>query len=399
LSSPDFECVGPPPQKRKVTVILYVLAVLMFWTSLYLYLPTLPVYARTKCETLALVGVALSMYGLWQAVVRLPLGIAADWLGWKKPFTIAGFALAGLGAWGMGTADSAGGLIVGRAVTGLAAGTWVPIVVAFSSLFPPQESVRASALLTLVGSAGRILATGVNGTLNDLGGYPLAFFLAAAAGALGIALFLPVQERRRPSRAPSFSGIGRLIVRRDVLVPSLLSSIVQYANWTTTLSFMPLLARQVGASDVMISLLISMYFAVVTVGNLLATALARKMGAVRLAYSGFLLLCLGIANAAVAPNLGMIFIAQFFIGLSMGICYPVLMGMSIQHVVDRERNTAMGLHQSVYAVGMFSGPVLSGGIADMIGLRAMFGVTASVCLAAGLFGGRWLEDPTGDSAK
>ena len=83
---------------------------------------------------------------------------------------------------------------MGRAVTGLAEGTWVPLVVLFSSLFPPEEAVRASSLLTLVGSVGRLLATSLTGSLNELGGYPLAFFGAAGAAILAI-LF----KRRKPS--------------------------------------------------------------------------------------------------------------------------------------------------------------------------------------------------------
>jgi MFS family permease len=44
----------------------------------------------------------------------------------------------------------------------------------------------------------------------------------------------------------------------------------------------------------------------------------------------------------------------------------------------------MGLHQSVYAIGMFAGPWLSGILADAIGIRWMFGVTAVASLALGL---------------
>ncbi|MFZ5918539.1 MAG: MFS transporter [Chloroflexota bacterium] len=68
----------------------------------------------------------------------------------------------------------------------------------------------------------------------------------------------------------------------------------------------------------------------------------------------------------------------------MGISYPVLMGMSIRHVDDTERTTAMGLHQAVYAAGMFAGPWLSGILADAVGLRPMLGVTAFGCLALSL---------------
>ena len=382
--------VAPAVSSRKLLLALYIAAVFLYWMALYLYVPTLPVYAQEKTDNLALVGVVLSMYGLWQAIIRLPLGIAADWLGWRKPFIVVGFGLAGLGAYVMGTSNSIEGLIIGRAITGLAAGTWVPLVVVFSALFPPAEAVRASSLLTMVGSLGRMTATSATGSLNAWGGFSLAFFLAAAAAAIAILVTLPAQEQRRPPKAPSLRGLGVLITRRDVLLPSLLSTVQQYAVWATTFGFLPILARELGASGVVQSILVTMSIAVLTVGNLMATTIVRWIGARSLVYLAFGALSLGVGAAAIAPSLALIFFAQFCIGLSQGIGYPVLMGMSIEHVQDSERTTAMGLHQAVYAIGMFAGPWLSGILADAIGIRWMFVVTAVACLALGVIGTRWL---------
>jgi MFS family permease len=268
----------------------------------------------------------------------------------------------------------------------------VPLVVVFSSLFPPHEAVRASAMLTFVGSVGRVLATGVTGSLNELGGYPLAFFLAAGAAALAILIVLPAREGRRPPQQPSMGAIGNLTTRRDVLFPSLLAALNQYANWTVTFGFMPILARQLGATDVAQSALMSMNIGVVTLGNLVATTIVNRIGARRLVYLSFVLLSAGIGGAAWVPSLPLLFASQFCIGLGQGIGYPVLMGLSIQQVADAERTTAMGLHQAVYAIGMFGGPWLSGKLADAMGIQPMFGVTAFVCLVLGLFATRWLTE-------
>lgn len=364
--------------------MLVALAAFLYWMALYLYMPTLPTYVQSKSSNLALVGIVLAQYGLWQAIVRLPLGIAADWVGWRKPFIVGGCMLAGLGALAMGLANGVNGLLVGRAITGLAASTWVPLVVVFSSLFPPDEAVRASAILTFVGSVGRVLATGVTGALNEWGGYRLAFFLAAGAAVLAILVALPVRESRRPPQRPSLGGVGKLVSRRDVLLPSLLAAVSQYVNWAATFGFTPILARQLGATDATQSLLLSMNIGIVTLGNLAATAIVERIGARRLVTTSFVLASLGLGGAALARSLALLFVSQFCIGLSQGVGYPVLMGMSIQYVADGERATAMGLHQAVYAIGMFGGPWLSGMLADALGIQPMFGVTAFVCLAAGL---------------
>ncbi len=369
---------------RRLTIALVAITVLLYWVGLYLYVPTLPTYAQTKTGNLATVGMILSMYGLWQAIIRLPVGIAADWLGWRKPFILVGLTLVGLGAWLMGAADGATGLLVGRIITGLAAGTWVPLVVVFSSLFPPRDVVRATAWLNFIAFGGRVLATSVTGWLNEMGGYSLAFNLSAGAAVVAFFAMLGTHESRRPPQRPSLSSIGSLAARGDVLLPSLLSLITHYAIFATTFGFLPILAKQLGASDVVQSILVSMNLALGALSSVLVTVIVGRVGARRLVYLSFVLSAMGIGLAAVATSLASVFVAQGCLGLGFGISYPVLMGWSIQHVEERQRTTAMGLFQSVYSIGMFAGSWVSGLLAHAMGIQPMLGVTAFVCLTLGL---------------
>jgi len=381
-------------KSRNVTSGLYVVAAFLYWVSLYLYVPTLPTYVHAKIDSLAMVGIVLSMYGLWQAVVRLPLGIAVDWLGSRKPFIIAGLILAGLGAWLIGSANDYAGLLVGRSVTGLAAAAWVPLVVAFSSLYPIEETVKATTILTFSNSTGRVFATGFTGPLNNWGGYTLPFFLASGAAGLGILFILLAREERLPRQIPSLNGIAHLIFRKEVLLPSLLTAIAQYANWTSTFGFSPILAQQLGATDVTQSMIVTAQLVMTIIGNLSAKLLVHRVGERRMIVFSFFLLAIGVGMTAAASRLPMLFFAQFFIGLSIGINYPLLTGLNIRYVKDAERNTAMGLFQSVHGLGIFAGPWLSGILSQAMGLRPMLFVTAISTLILGVSGGLKLRGKT-----
>ncbi len=354
--------------------------------SLYLYVPTLPIYAQSKADSLATVGLILSMYGLWQAVIRLPYGLTADWLGSRKPLILVGAGLAGLGSWAMGIAGNANELMVGRAITGFAACAWVPFVAVFSSLYPRNEAVRATILLTLVGNIGQTLAMSMTGWLNGLGGYSLAFNLSSGVALLAVLFILPVKEKRLPPQQRSIRGFGRLITRKDVLLPSLLAAVSQYVKYAAVYGFIPILARQLGATDVTQSILAVLSIGVATLGNLVSTALVKRIGPRPLVYLSFLLILIGMGGVAFASSLPSVFFAQFCMGLSQGIGYPVLMGMSMELVENPERATAMGLHQAVYAIGMFAGPWISGMLVDAIGIHQMFGVTGVACFFLGLLG-------------
>ncbi|MCX7839188.1 MAG: MFS transporter [Anaerolineae bacterium] len=371
---------------RKAAIGLYALAVFFFWASQYIFLPILPTYLQSKVTDLSLVGFILSMYGLWQALVRIPLGVAADWWGRRKPFLIIGLALGGLGAWMLAVSDDAFGLALGRAITGASTGVWAVLVVAFSALFPPEESVRATSLVMIANSLGRIIATSSTGVLDAWGGHTLPFFVATGLAILSALLILPIGETRLNARAPSMHSIGALLRRRDVLFPTLLSTLSQYVLWSTSFGFFAVLAKQLGATSVVQGMIVTIHIALAILGNVVVLSLVSRLGAPRILALSFVLLFIGTMLAALAPSLSMLLLAPAFVGLSLGISYPVTMGMSIERVNESERATAMSLHQAIYAVGMFVGPAVSGVLADHIGLQPMFGVTACAVLILGLWG-------------
>lgn len=365
---------------RRGTLALLALSGIFYWASLFIYVPTLGVYARSFGLSATLVGTILSMYGMWQALSRLPLGILADWSGRRKPYILAGFVLSAVGALIMAFADGAAGLLVGRAITGLAGSAWVPMVVLFSSLFPPEQAVRASAILAVANSFSRLVATAVTGVLNDSFGYQAAFIAAAVGAGLALLATLPVREAALASKQPSMKQVARLGLRRDVLVPTALNTVAQYIAWATTFGFLPIMAREnLGASSAMISLLTSLNVFLSIAGNLVTPHISQRFNKLHLIYATFAVLVAGTVLTAVSGSIGMLFLAQAVLGLGSGVNYPLLVGMSIEKVDESERATAMGLHQSVYSIGIFTGPWLSGILSDAFGMPAMFAVTAAGC--------------------
>ena len=371
---------------KKRHLILFTCAVFLFWFSQYVFVPTLPEYLRGKVNSFSVVGAVLAMYGLWQVVVRLPLGILIDAVGRQKLFILGGFFVCAAGSLLLGTTDTTVGLYLGRSLTGLAMGIWVPLVVVFSSFFPAEQSIRATAVLALVSAAARITATALNGYLNEGGGYILAFVVAVAAAALAAVFVLPVPLNSQPAGAPKLRPLRRLFLRRNVLLPSLLAAVNQYVVFGVSLGFMPVLAKQLGAGDVTIGLLASVNLLLFLLGNLSATSSGSRLRSESMLLGTYILFALAIAAAALAKNIPLLFLIQGLLGIAHGIGYPVLMGLSIRDVPANQRTAAMGLHQSVYAAGIFIGPWASGVLADAIGIRPMFAVNAVLCLALGLAG-------------
>ncbi len=165
-------------------------------------------------------------------------------------------------------------------------------------------------------SVGRMIATASTGFLNARGGYALAFFAATGAALVSALMMLSVSEQRRQSKQPSFRGLFTILVHQQVLLPSLLSMIIQYGVWSSAYGFLPLLARALGASDVMQSLFISLNTALAVAGNMITAALVKRIGKYRLLFFSFCSLACGMSIAAFASHLVMIFLALCIIGLA-----------------------------------------------------------------------------------
>ncbi len=357
----------------------------LFWVTLYIYVPTLPSYIKTKTELLSQVGFVLSMYGLWMALARFPMGLIVDRIGWGKPLIILGLFFASLGAYTMGKSGTLRMLAVGRALTGVSAATWVPLIAVFSTFFSAEQAILASSMLTFSASFGRMVSTSITGFLTRMGGYSFPFFLAAVTGIFAIITILFVKEEKRPPNRASLLSLYRLMSRQDVLLPTLISIVLHYAEMSVTFGFLPILAHQMGASDIVKSVLIGLNIAAISAANLLNTLLLKRLQHLYLLLFGAFIYCVGILIIAYSPSISVLFIGTMCMGFAFGIVYPIVMGMSIENVDRSQRTSAVGIHQSFYAVGMFAGPWLNGIIADRFGIRTMFLFTASFYFLAVYF--------------
>jgi MFS family permease len=351
----------------------------LYWLALYIFVPTLPTYIKTKTEHLSMIGLVISMYGLFVAFIRLPMGIFGDMAGRGKRLTILCFLFASAGALMMGRGNQLFILASGRAFTGISMGSWVLLLGSFSTFFDFDQAIFATSMLTFSASFGRVIGTSLTGFLNRTGGYPLAFYLSSVMCVLAVILILFAKEKKRPPKTVSLRSIGELFIKKEVLLPTIISIVVHHTDMSITYGFLPILAQKMGANDVIISMLITLNIAAITSANLLTTFIMRRKKPDYMLPAGALLMIIGILILVFSPSVSILFAGTFFMGFSFGIVYPILVGLSIQKIDRSQRSTAMGLHNT-YAIGMFTGPWLSGILADRFGIRPMFMINAGAYL-------------------
>lgn len=190
-------------EKRAATSLASLYALRML--GLFMVLPIM-MHEGAKLEgaTVSLLGLAMGIYGLTQALLQIPAGTLSDRFG-RKPIIIGGLIVFAIGSVVAATADSIWAMLFGRALQG--AGAIASAIMALLTDLTREEH-RMKAMATVGVSIGLSFSVALvlGPWLATLGGLPLIFGLTAAMAIAGIfvVLFLiptPPQQTHRDSIA------------------------------------------------------------------------------------------------------------------------------------------------------------------------------------------------------
>jgi len=154
--------------------------------GLFMILPVFALYADELAATPFMMGLALGIYGLTQAVLQIPFGMWSDRIG-RKPVIVIGLLIFATGSLIAGNAQSIEGVIFGRAVQG--AGAIAAALMALAADLSREE--HRTKMMALIGiSIGTSFAISmVLGPLvNDWIGISGIFYSTAVLALVGIAI-------------------------------------------------------------------------------------------------------------------------------------------------------------------------------------------------------------------
>jgi len=383
--SPGTAEDSPPadPSHSASDLILFATATFLFWAALYLYVPILPAHAEAMGANLVMVGGVIASYAIAQLLLRMPVGAWADHVGRRKPFVLGGLLFASAGAGIMAVAPDSWSLFAGRAVTGIAAATWVVSSVFFASYFTEERTARGIGIISFVNNGAMVTATSMGGLLADQWNAEVVFAFAAVLGLLGVGFLLPVKEQRLVRNTRSLESFRSVSLQPDLLRASFASMLLQFAGFASIFSFTLVYAARIGAGPSDLGLLTGSYLGAATIATLVTVYLVER--------SGFLFtITLGVAimggTLLVTPlvtTLGVLVALQLATGIGRGLSNTALMALSIRTVAPENRTTAMGVYQAVYAIGMFAGPVVGGIVAGALEIDSVFYLSGLLALVGG----------------
>jgi MFS family permease len=379
------------PQERRASLSLaFIFALRML--GLFLVLPVFALEARHYAggDDPARVGLAMGIYGLTQALLQIPFGMASDRLG-RKRVIVAGLLVFAAGsvlaALADSLADSLAGLTAGRALQGAGA-----VSAAVTALLADQtrEAVRTKGMALVGMSIGLVFAISLVAApaLAAHIGLSGLFWLTAVLALVGVATvvwLVPPEPRAHQAR----DGVsrGRLrdalrdrgLLRLDAGVFALHT--IQMSMWVAV----PGLLVQAGLDRAHHW---QVYLTVVLVSFVLMGAClfplerrgylrAALLGAIGLVLAAQLGL-LGLASQGGGVGVLGAVLVVFFCGFNM-------LEASQPSLVSRlapaaSRGAALGVYNTLQSLGLFAGGALGGTLFKLFGVHGLFGATSGLCL-------------------
>ncbi|MDP2327177.1 MAG: MFS transporter [Dehalococcoidia bacterium] len=360
-------------------------ATFLFWLSLYFYVPFLPLRAQDLGASNTMLGAVVASYAIAQVGLRIPIGVAADALGRRKPFAVIALVASALGALWLALSPNPWSLFAARAVTGIAGAGWVAITVLYASYFATGDAARAMSRIMAVNAVALVLATFIGGLLADALGTDSTFYAGVVVAAAGAVLLLLAEEPPLADRRPSSPRLFLEIARVPLLVTvSVIGIAVQFVSFATSFGFVPVYAEQIGATDAEVGYITTAMFATSVVGTLLVPWMVARTGYAVTLLIGVLVTAIAAAVVPLTSDVLELGVTQALNGFGRGSTNALLITLAVLAVAPAQRATAMGVYQAVYAIGMLSGPVVSGAVADAVGIEAVFYLSTAVALAGGV---------------
>lgn len=368
-------------ERRAVATLASIFALRM--VGLFMILPVFALYGRELAgATPLLMGLAVGVYGLAQALLQLPLGMLSDRLD-RKRLILQGLLLFALGGAVAALSDHIVGVIIGRALQGAGAISGV-VMALLADLTREERRTRAMAAIGMSIGLSFALAFVVGPLLAAALGLSGLFWVTAVMGLVAAAVawrLVPSPSQRHRQFGRPSADLRRALGHRELLR---LNAGIFLLHLIMTACFIevPMLLAQAGLATAQhgwVYLPVLFLSFLLAVPGIIVAEKQRRMKAVFLGAIGVLVASLlGLAGWHGSVTTLVLGLFVFFVGFNL--LEALLPSLVSKACPAGLRGTAMGLYATSQFLGAFAGGVLGGWLSGLAAPTALFLVAMGLAL-------------------
>jgi MFS family permease len=370
------------PRKIRILIILF-LTGLFFWISITALLPTLPTYISYVGGTTHEVGFVMGCFAIGLLLSRFWLGKLADQHS-RKIVVLIGTIVAFLAPLGYLFLHSILGLMAIRAFHGISIAAFTTGYNALvTDISPVKQRGELMGYMTLAVPLGMSIGPALGSWLKEDFGYWALFLVSSLAGLLGFILASQVREDSKEIREEENSSdlplrnFRELMSSPSLSVPTLIL-LLDGLLFGTLVTFLPLFI-----DAIKIELTAGLFYTAAAMASFASRIFIGKASD-RYGRGLFItlsLICYGLSMILLAySNSPQVFlIAAVLEGIGGGILIPTILALITDRCHPGERGKVYAFCIAGFDVGVaLAGPFL-GFIAEALGYRDLFGLSA--CLS------------------
>lgn len=351
--------------------------------GLFIVLPVFSIFAGEYSQSTPFkIGLAIGVYGIFQAVLQVPFGMLSDRFGRKIMISI-GLVLLAAGSVVAATAETIHMVILGRALQG--AGAISAVIMALAAdLTRDDQRTKIMAILGASIGFAFVLALMLGPLLITLFSISALFWLTALTAVIGLVLVHTVVPDPEVliHRAETGANLGtmRQLLKNPQLQRLDVSIFVLHMIITATFLAVPLLLRDLGLAAEM-----HWQIYLPAMGIAFLVLIPMMMGAERNYLKPVLLICVaGLLFTQLFFWLAPGSVTNVFIGITLFFCFLTVLESLFPSLVSRiapvdAKGSAMGVYSSSQFMGGFVGGAGGGWLYGEYGPAAVFIALAVVC--------------------